>query len=273
MEHPKYSYKIRTLLEESKMLSQKELSKFHTILSKRREEIFHSRLQLDEAWQALQKPETEAEETAKKEKMAQAVAQLDEQGKKQVEAIDTALRKLAAGSYGICEECGEEISLERLEAIPWAEVCVQCAEEREKAYLETSAGEIPSDIDPPPDYQGMTDDEVEAAIYDRLRGDGRVELEELNISCQNSKIFLKGVLPSKTKHHILISIVADDMGLKNIVDNLRIDPLPWQRIDRQQRRKPEQKTEEEVLLQGEGAENEEEGTPVSPPDRFVPEEQ
>jgi hypothetical protein len=63
------------------------------------------------------------------------------------------------------------------------------------------------------------------------------------------------------------------MGLKDIVDNLRIDPLPWQRFERQQREQPQGKTLEEILLQGEEMENMEEGTPVSPPDRFVPEEE
>jgi DnaK suppressor protein len=261
------------LHKEAKMLSQRELSKFHNILSERREEIFHSRLQLDESWRTLQKPEVEPEETAKKEKMAQALAQLEEQEKEQVEAIDNALRKLAAGSYGICEGCGEDITLERLEAIFWAVLCVQCAASREQEFQEASAAAIPADIKPPHDYEGMRDDEFEATIYDKLRGDGRVELEELNISCQNSKVFLEGVLPSESKRHVLISIIADDMGLKDIVDNLRIDPLPWQRLDRQQRWQPDRKTEEEILLHGEEVEDMEEGTPVSPPNRFVPEQE
>lgn len=88
------------------MLSEKELTKFHAILSNRREEIFLSRLQLDESWQTLQETEVEAEEPAKKEKMAQALVQLDEQEKEQVEAIDAALRKLAAGSYGSAKLVG-----------------------------------------------------------------------------------------------------------------------------------------------------------------------
>jgi len=40
--------------------------------------------------------------------------------------IDRALAKLADGDYGVCDVCGEVISDERLEALPWATLCVRC---------------------------------------------------------------------------------------------------------------------------------------------------
>jgi DnaK suppressor protein len=40
-------------------------------------------------------------------------------------------KKLAAGSYGICEECGEEIDEERLRVVPYAIRCVTCQEKHE----------------------------------------------------------------------------------------------------------------------------------------------
>ena len=43
-----------------------------------------------------------------------------------VAEIDKALEKLADGTYGICERCGQQIPKERLRAIPWAALCVQC---------------------------------------------------------------------------------------------------------------------------------------------------
>ena len=49
---------------------------------------------------------------------AQAMAAVDE--------IDRALEKLVDGTYGICERCGQQIPKERLRAIPWAALCVQC---------------------------------------------------------------------------------------------------------------------------------------------------
>jgi len=41
--------------------------------------------------------------------------------------IDRALLKLGEGSYGLCDECGDEIPATRLEALPATTRCVSCA--------------------------------------------------------------------------------------------------------------------------------------------------
>jgi RNA polymerase-binding protein DksA len=43
-------------------------------------------------------------------------------------AIDAALQRIDAGTYGICANCGKEISLDRLKAQPEAELCLDCFE-------------------------------------------------------------------------------------------------------------------------------------------------
>lgn len=43
-----------------------------------------------------------------------------------VQDIDDALAKIDAGTYGICEKCGESIPKERLRALPFAALCVKC---------------------------------------------------------------------------------------------------------------------------------------------------
>ena len=40
-------------------------------------------------------------------------------------AIDTALARIADGTYGRCERCGREIEAERLEALPYATLCIE----------------------------------------------------------------------------------------------------------------------------------------------------
>jgi len=40
--------------------------------------------------------------------------------------VETALRKIEEGTYGRCEICGGEIRPERLEALPYAELCLDC---------------------------------------------------------------------------------------------------------------------------------------------------
>lgn len=45
--------------------------------------------------------------------------------------LDKALERLKQGSYGICQVCHKEISLVRLQAMPFAENCINCQSTRE----------------------------------------------------------------------------------------------------------------------------------------------
>lgn len=45
---------------------------------------------------------------------------------KLVKKIDEALERIDSGDYGFCEVCGVEIGVERLEARPTAELCIDC---------------------------------------------------------------------------------------------------------------------------------------------------
>lgn len=40
--------------------------------------------------------------------------------------IDAALQRIEDGTYGTCANCGTEIPAERLEAVPWATLCIDC---------------------------------------------------------------------------------------------------------------------------------------------------
>lgn len=44
--------------------------------------------------------------------------------------VEHALRRMDVGTYGSCENCGREISVERLEAIPSARLCIDCKKAR-----------------------------------------------------------------------------------------------------------------------------------------------
>lgn len=46
--------------------------------------------------------------------------------------IDNALSRIEQGTFGICENCEEEISVKRLEARPVTSLCIRCKEEQEK---------------------------------------------------------------------------------------------------------------------------------------------
>ncbi len=46
-------------------------------------------------------------------------------------AIDSALKRIDEGTYGTCGSCGEQIRYERLEATPWASLCIDCKRKAE----------------------------------------------------------------------------------------------------------------------------------------------
>jgi DnaK suppressor protein len=46
--------------------------------------------------------------------------------------IETSLERIEEGTYGQCEECGAKIPKSRLNAIPYATLCVRCAELQER---------------------------------------------------------------------------------------------------------------------------------------------
>lgn len=55
-----------------------------------------------------------------------------ERHKDTLNKIDEALRKLDEGTYGICNDCDQEISEKRLNALPFAIYCVECQQRREE---------------------------------------------------------------------------------------------------------------------------------------------
>lgn len=60
-----------------------------------------------------------------------------------IKKLKQALERIENGTYGICEECDEEISIKRLEARPVTTKCIDCKENEEKA--EQSSNSVSQD--------------------------------------------------------------------------------------------------------------------------------
>ena len=52
-----------------------------------------------------------------------------------------ALARMAAGSYGVCLHCEEEIKPKRLDAVPWTKFCIRCQEAADRHEFESELGE------------------------------------------------------------------------------------------------------------------------------------
>lgn len=61
--------------------------------------------------------------------------------------IDRALLKMRENTYGTCEECNKVIHPDRLEALPWATMCVKCQELEERGELRRRRGGMDFDIE------------------------------------------------------------------------------------------------------------------------------
>ena len=72
------------------------------------------------------------EQTADALDQTQSAAQRDlavsllNRGAKTYRSVESALRRIEDGTYGVCLACDEPISAKRLQAVPWAEFCLTC---------------------------------------------------------------------------------------------------------------------------------------------------
>jgi RNA polymerase-binding transcription factor len=114
--------------------------------------------ELDEVWQELEAESAELRaeiakaESAIAERMGDAVADagddpadagaktymrehelaLTHNSREFLAQNERALERIAAGTYGVCESCGEAIGKARLQAFPRATLCVQCKQREER---------------------------------------------------------------------------------------------------------------------------------------------
>lgn len=52
--------------------------------------------------------------------------------RQKLQQIDAALKRMDEGEYGICEECGEDVPIGRLKAMPFTALCVKCKSKQER---------------------------------------------------------------------------------------------------------------------------------------------
>ena len=60
-----------------------------------------------------------------------SILRIRDRERKLIFKIQEALQRLDAGEFGVCEECGEEISIERLKARPVTTLCIECKSSQE----------------------------------------------------------------------------------------------------------------------------------------------
>ena len=218
--------------------------------------------------------EIELEERAQEDRIAAVLDSLDDRDNERLREIESALERLAAGDCA-CDNCGRPLEEERLRADPTARFCAECASRSENPVTPDEPDDAPNSAPLPPDLDTLDDDELRDRLFELIREDGQVDTEELQISTRNGVVFLEGAVPSETEHEMLLNILTDVAGVREIKDKLEIQRLPWEREDRFKeetgedvqpgtipRNEPYSGTEDPVLADEEGVDYE---PPVNQP--------
>lgn len=116
-----------------------DLNKIRELLQKRRRDILSANDGANRELAALkdQERDPEYEENAQSELADYTLSSLMESQRRELMLIDAALRRMDMGVFGNCVDCGYEIPIERLEALPFA---IRCEEDASRHELETRGG-------------------------------------------------------------------------------------------------------------------------------------
>ncbi len=198
-----------------------------------RDRLWEEASAADSELQALgESRESELEEVAQQERWARLTARLDLRAKHEIEEIDAALMRLADHRYGTCLRCGRGIAIVRLQILPATRFCLRCArrEPDTETTLERVPVEHPGSV--PADERLLTDRELESKLRELVRADGRIDMEELRIVCRHGIVHLDGALPGEAEAQIVRRLVTDYVGMREVVDAMRIEEVSWERADR-----------------------------------------
>ena len=114
-------------------MNKTQLKKFKTLLTEKRDEIIKKAKQTLEEDMTLDANDLPDEmDLASSEYLQSFTFRLRGREKSFLDKISKALVKIEDGSFGTCEECGEEISVKRLEARPETTLCIKCKEDQER---------------------------------------------------------------------------------------------------------------------------------------------
>jgi DnaK suppressor protein len=119
-------------------LKRRDLKRFHDVLLAKKKEILRNAQRTLNQDMTLDSDDLADEmDLASSEYLQSFTFRLRGREKVFLEKIDHALEKIQNGSFGVCEQCDDPISIKRLEARLETTLCIRCKEDQErleKAY-------------------------------------------------------------------------------------------------------------------------------------------
>ena len=114
-------------------MRKRDVEKFEKMLQERRSSIVNAAESIREGGIGFEQADLPDEIDLASTETDQALSlRLHDRELVLLKKIDRTLKKMEEGEFGVCERCGEDINIKRLEARPVAEVCIRCKEELEK---------------------------------------------------------------------------------------------------------------------------------------------
>jgi DnaK suppressor protein len=115
-------------------MNKTQLKRFRTLLEEKRDDIIRKAKQTLDEDMALDANDLPDEmDLASSEYLQSFTFRLRGREKSFLDKINKALERIDDSTFGVCEECGEEISVKRLEARPETTLCIRCKEDQERA--------------------------------------------------------------------------------------------------------------------------------------------
>ena len=122
-----------TSASQSKALNKKELKRFQEMLEEKRKVVVERARQMLSEGMVLDATDLPDEmDLASSEYIQSFEFRLRGREKSLLSTLDLALKKIDDGTYGKCERCGQDIPQERLDAVPYATLCVTCRQLEER---------------------------------------------------------------------------------------------------------------------------------------------
>ena len=110
-----------------------DLKKFKQLLEQRKEDIIAQANAVSEGVYSFKEEELFDEvDLASTESEQNMRIRLRDRERTLLKKINKAIQKIDDEEYGVCEQCGEEIGVKRLEVRPVTDLCIRCKEEQER---------------------------------------------------------------------------------------------------------------------------------------------
>ena len=107
--------------------------KYRELLEDLRERVMAEHRRLSESARSVERnPGEDLADQGTEDLLKETDLTLASQEQRVLRLIEDAFQRMEEGTYGTCVDCGGPIKAARLEAIPYAKLCVKCKELREK---------------------------------------------------------------------------------------------------------------------------------------------